>query len=203
MKMNFNLAAAVHRHSLITPDALALACQGRTLTYGELAERSARIGACLASRATPTTHGAQPPRVGILASRGIDACVATLGACWSGATYVPLGLKLPQERLLNLFEQCDFSAIVTDDAGAMLLSERLLARCPALIVHAGTKPIEARAGRVEIINMASLDRVTPSQPAPMAASDTGYIIFTSGTTGVPKGVMIGLEAVRHYVEAVV
>ncbi len=203
MKTNFNLASAVYRHSLITPDALALACQGRTLTYGELAERSARIGACLASRATPTTHGAQPPRVGILASRGIEACVATLGACWSGATYVPLGLKLPQERLLNLFEQCDFSAIVTDDAGAMLLSERLLARCPALVVHAGTKPIEARSGRVEVIDMASLDRVTASQPAPMAESDTGYIIFTSGTTGAPKGVMISLAAVRHYVEAVV
>ena len=86
MKTNFNLASTVYRHSLITPDALALTCQGRTLTYGELAERAARTGACLASRATPTTHGAQPPRVGILASRGIDACVATLGACWSGAT---------------------------------------------------------------------------------------------------------------------
>lgn len=93
MKINFNLAAVVHRHSLITPDALALACQGRTLTYGELAERSARIGACLVSRAAAAAPGAQPPRVGILASRGVDACVATLGACWSGATYVPLGLK--------------------------------------------------------------------------------------------------------------
>jgi len=79
-KTNFNLASAVHRHSLTTPDALAVACQGRSLTYAELAERSARIGACLANRMTRQPTGAQPPRVGILASRGIDACVATLGA---------------------------------------------------------------------------------------------------------------------------
>jgi non-ribosomal peptide synthetase component F len=56
-KTNFNLASAVHRHSLITPDALAVACQGRSLTYAELAERSARIGACLAAR-TPDSQRA-------------------------------------------------------------------------------------------------------------------------------------------------
>lgn len=203
MKPNFNLSAAVHRHGLSTPNALAVACQGRSLTYGELAEQAARIGNCLASHMTGPTHDGRPPRVGIMASRSVDACVAMLGACWSGATYVPLGLKLPEERLLNLLEQCGFSAIVTDDAGALLLSERVLSRCPALVIHAGTKPIEARSGHVQIIDMASLDRVTPSAPAPMAESDTAYIIFTSGTTGVPKGVMISVAAARHFVSTMV
>jgi non-ribosomal peptide synthetase component F len=82
-KTNFNLAAAIHRHSLSTPDALAVACQGRSLSYAELAERSARIGACLAARTDRQPTGAQPPRVGILASRGVDACVAVYSHVYS------------------------------------------------------------------------------------------------------------------------
>ena len=57
----------------------------------------------------------------------MDACVALLGACWAGATYVPIGLKQPEERILALLAQCDLSAIVTDDEGIKLLSERLRA----------------------------------------------------------------------------
>lgn len=202
MTTNDNLAGSIYRHSLATPDALAVACQGRSLTYGELAERAARIAAGLASRGIERGPDGPPPRVGILASRGVDACVALLGACWAGATYVPIGLKLPEERVLNLLEQCGFSALVTDDVGARLLSERLLARCPPLVIQAGTAPVAARHSSVECLDLAALPRVTPTEPAVMVASDTAYIIFTSGTTGVPKGVMISAGAARQYVSMI-
>jgi amino acid adenylation domain-containing protein len=192
---NYNLACAVYRHSLLTPDAPAVVCQGRSLSYGEFAERAARIAACLARSAGWARRDGQLPRVGILASRGVDACVAMLGACWAGATYVPIGLKLPEERMLNLLAQCGLSAIITDDAGARLLSERLLAACPALRIHVG-QVAQSSAG---LIDLATLPPVTPEEPALLAATDTPYIIFTSGTTGVPKGVMISAGAARHYV----
>lgn len=141
----------------------------------------------------------QPPCVGILASRGIDACVALLGACWAGATYVPISLKQPEERILTLLAQCGLSAIIADDEGAKLLSERVLAACPQVVIHAGQTSLTPRDGAVEIIEMATLPTVIPEEPAPMAAPDTAYIIFTSGTTGVLKGVMISAGSARHYV----
>lgn len=196
---NFNLASAVHRHCLANPDSPAVVSQGRSLSYGELAERATRLAACLVASRGWRRHDGQPPRVGILASRGVDACVALLGACWAGATYVPIGLKQPAERIAALLGDSALAALITDDAGAQLLGERVLAAGPALALHAGPAPLTVRAEGVDVLALAALPPRPVHEPAPMAASDTAYIIFTSGTTGVPKGVMIGAGAARHYI----
>ncbi|MBK7424924.1 MAG: amino acid adenylation domain-containing protein [Propionivibrio sp.] len=202
MLENYNLACAIHRHFMATPEAPAVVCQGRSLTYSQLAERSARLAACLTHSLDWARRDGQPPRVGIFASRGVDACVALLGACWAGATYVPISLKQPEERILNLFAQCGLSALITDDQGAKLLSERVLAACPDVVIHAGQERLWPRDSVIKIIEMATLPPVTPEEPVNMAASDTAYIIFTSGTTGVPKGVMISTGSARHYVSMI-
>jgi len=139
----------------------------------------------------------RPPRVGIFASRGIDACIAVLGACWAGATYVPIGLKQPEERILTVLGQCGLSAVIVDDEGMKLLTEHLLSACPQWVIHASQlTPVGKTTGSVQL---PARPPVVPEEPALMAASDTAYIIFTSGTTGVPKGVMISAGAARHYV----
>jgi D-alanine--poly(phosphoribitol) ligase subunit 1 len=199
MTGNFNLAWGVYRRATENADAPAVVYQGSTLRYGALAARAARLAACL--HAQCGDRQGEPLRVGILASRSSGACVAALGACWAGTTYVPFGLKQPEQRLIELFAQCRLSAIVTDDDGLKLLSERVLAACPPVIIHAGEAAVAATSQR-NVIELATLPAATAQEPAPMAAANIAYIIFTSGSTGTPKGVMVSAGAFRHYLAAV-
>ena len=95
MEINASLASSIYRHSLNTPDAPAVVCRGQTLTYGDFAGKAAQISASLRSSESWQQSAGHPPRVGILASRGIDACVAVMGACWAGVRNIWSGCESP------------------------------------------------------------------------------------------------------------
>ncbi len=199
--MNFNLSCSVHRHSLARPDSLAISSQGRSLSYAQFAAGARAIAACIRRSPAWLRQDGQPPRVGILASRSVDACLGVLGACWAGATYVPIGLQLPEERLLTILSLCNLSALITDSEGARRLTREVLSACPPLVVLPGAEPFRAAGdGGVEFHDIDALPLAEKSDPFQVVASDLAYIIFTSGTTGVPKGVTISAGSIRHHIE---
>jgi amino acid adenylation domain-containing protein/non-ribosomal peptide synthase protein (TIGR01720 family) len=163
------LAARAHRE----PDAVAAVCEGVAVTYGELARRMEAAGATLA--AAGVGRGAV---VALLAERGLDFLTAVLGAFAAGAAYLPLDPAQPPRR----------TARVLAGAGVFLAlagagqRERLDAALAALPV--GERPA---AGDLADLLRGPAAAVAPVGPEP---DDLAYVLYTSGSTGAPKGAMI-------------
>lgn len=148
-----------------TPDAVALACGGRELSYQQLDSAANTLAAVLIAK------GVQAGTlVGLHLSRSIEMVVAVLGIHKAGGAYVPLDPEFPADRIRYMVEDSDALLVVTDrrHAGGLSLGADKL----VLIEDVLAGPEAARPW------------------ASVTARDLAYVIYTSGSTGRPKGVMI-------------
>jgi D-alanine--poly(phosphoribitol) ligase subunit 1 len=187
---NWNPAVAMYRNSLVLPDFPALVGDGLNLSYREAAGQIRAIARALGPA------GRNGARVAILGSRSVAACLALMGALWTGATYVPLGLKLPEERLIGLMRSTHFDALICDGEGEALLTEALLEAAPKVVLLADRRQPKDGA---QCPFWRVTEGVEGGGPAHMSPTDLAYIEFTSGTTGVPKGVMLASSGVHHFI----
>ena len=177
--MNYNLAGPLFEHSQRNASRLAVSLEKENLSYGELATIAQRVAGWL--RAGPARS---PGFVGILASRSIMAYAGVLGTGWAGDAYVPIYPKLPEQRLIELLRITNPIALVVDEAGQQVLTERVRRAAPARI----------------LTRFHDLPAHDPNdRPQEMNPEDTAYMIFTSGSTGVPKGVLLPVRAIAHLV----
>ncbi len=132
--------------------------------YRELDERANG----LASRLVELGVGRED-RVGILMDRSVESVVAVLAILKAGGAYLPLDLRAPAERLRVVLGEANASVLITDGAW-----EPTARRIHDVVIHADAAP--AASGPAVAVD--------PDQLA--------YVMYTSGSTGVPKGV-----AVRH------
>lgn len=189
---SFNLAARFRHHAVRTPTRPALAVRGVTYSYGDLAIRAGRVAAWLRRETL-----APSPRVGILASRSLDAYAGILGASWAGCTYVPLSPKHPEARLLQLIAAADLHALIIDEAGLEHLTDRVLVACPSHVLSP-TGPTRSRNG-VHVDGEDVLETLRPlDAPLPLPADAVASLVFTSGSTGTPKGVLVTTGNIAHF-----
>lgn len=152
------------------PDGPALEVRDEVLTYRELRDEAE----ALASRIV-ATHGSVPRRVALLASRSLTAYAGYLAVQRLGATVIPLNPGYPAARNALVCELVAPDVLVVDDAGATQLP------------HVPEIPVVGADG-VEL---------PPYEPDP---DGLAYILFTSGSTGVPKGVPIRHRQVFPYLD---
>ena len=192
---HLNLASGFHRQMLAGPERPALWIEGVAFTYAELGDCAARIAGWLNAAGI-----GRESRVGVLASRSKLAYAGILGSCWSGATYVPLHPRHPEARLIDLVRRGELSALIVDPSGASALSEALLEVAPRhLLVSDNASSSDSRHARLGEQELSSIPPV--ERPMPVSAADLAYLMFTSGTTGVPKGVMVTTTNVAHCMSA--
>jgi amino acid adenylation domain-containing protein len=198
MKSNYNLAQPFYESAVANPGGLALLVDETRISYGELASLVRRISGWLALK-----PGELSGRVGILASRSVEAYSAVLGTLWSGAAYVPINPHTPEDRLIRILKMANFDALIADQAGLDGLSDKVLEHAPSRILYgAGAKPSHSALGSrgTSFTSMAELPDQGPDRPVAVAENALAYIIFTSGTTGTPKGVMIETGSVVQLLE---
>ena len=149
-------------HAVQTPDAIAVVCEGRSLSYRELDQRATALARQLVA------VGVRPDMLlPICVTRSVEMIVGLLGILKAGGAYVPLDANYPDDRI----------AFVLDDVAApLLVTESALA---------GKFP-----GKQLVFIDGPLDGVS-DQPLPKVQPDhLAYAIYTSGSTGKPKGVLI-------------
>jgi len=160
------------------PDAEAVVCGERRLSYGELIARSSRLAARLRAL------GVGPEdRVGVALGPRLDLPVALLGVLASGAAYVPLDPAHPAERLRFMATDARLRAMVTLSS---LLDRVPATGTPLVCLDREDAPEPEAPGRA---------------PEPVGPERLAYVIYTSGSTGWPKGVGVPHGAVVNLLES--
>ncbi|MGN6309560.1 MAG: non-ribosomal peptide synthetase [Xanthobacteraceae bacterium] len=153
-------------------DEVALISGDQRISFGELAWRAGRVATML--------RGREAEPVGIFLPRSVEAFTAILGCLIAGLPWVPLDTAQPDKRLAQLIELAGCRTVLTLRA----LSNRLPAGLSTVLLN----------------HEASLWIKPAEMMAQGAGADLAYVLFTSGSTGVPKGVMGATTALMNRID---
>ncbi|MEU2716299.1 amino acid adenylation domain-containing protein [Streptomyces sp. NPDC007205] len=193
MTLHDLVAHTARRHPAAT--ALVVAHEP-DLTYAQLIDAAEATASTLLQAAG--TGNSFPPRVGLIGHKTTATYTAYLALLRLGATVVPLSTAAPTARVRAICEAANLSLLVADAAGAATLAP--LAETPNAPRVIAIDALPTAPARTQVPPQRR-EQPTTAHPADPVA----YVIFTSGTTGRPKGVPIthgnALACVRHNIDA--
>ena len=169
-------------------DKVAVIAEDESVTYGQLAARSTAIGEYLAQRVSPEQA------IGVFITRSVDMIAAMLGIWKAGAAYVPLDPNDPPQRNRRILD---------------------IANCEIILVHPElTEPTEVFAaenahGVVPVlVNVREISTPGTTQGSRFEATEAlpggerlAYVMFTSGSSGAPKGVEVEHRSLASFLNA--
>jgi len=176
-----------------TPDHAAIRFSGKSLSYAELEKRSNNLARVLIEQGVK-----RGDRVGIFMNKSLESAVSLYGIMKAGAAYVPLDPLIPPQRAAYVIRDCGIRHLLTAEAKSAQVAEILtdtgsgktndIGNPSSLEFIVGIEEIENRA-----VRSASWEQVYQASGEPLnlnlTEQDLAYILYTSGSTGNPKGIM--------------
>lgn len=148
-----------------TPDAIAVVCDDRSLTYRELNERANRLARTLRDKGVW-----RDSIVGLMVERSMNMLIGILAIFKAGGAYLPIDTECPQERVAYMLENSNAMLVLTEQH----LIYRISFACDALNIN------DEASYNEDATNLKHIN----------SPGDLAYVIYTSGSTGKPKGAMV-------------
>ena len=172
--LEMSLDQVIGQQCDLFPDETAVICGDSSQTFGRLHQRAKEIAGLLQQ------NDVQPgDKVGVVLKRKIDLMAGLLGVLYAGATYVPFLESQPEKRILYMMENAEAKVILCDGG----------------TFHA-----------VSNLNLKTVDINTASEPIreihPNRMEDPIYVLYTSGSTGMPKGVQVSHRSIANLLECI-
>jgi len=167
------IGALVEAQAARDPEAVAAVDQEGSVTYGELLQRAQAVAGALQEQ------GVQPgDRVGVLLERSLGSVLAYCGVILAGAAYVPLDPLHPAPRIVRALEDAEAALCIVETAPSF--------------------PLPLGVGTLALADAEAADPVPAAKVGP---DDLAYVMYTSGSTGEPKGVEVTHGNVARLVAA--
>ena len=192
--LNHLLSNSAARH----PSREAVRMDGQSLTYSELDRLTNQV-----ARALHSAGVRRGDRVGICVHKSPASIIGVFAIMKAGAAYVPLDPNAPAKRLAYIMRDCGVKVLLTAPAKLGILPPFLVEGAPleAVVLTDGGAATMVEAVPVRLVRWEEVRglKEEPLDPAGNIETDLAYILYTSGSTGAPKGVMISHRTIFTFV----